>query len=85
MKCDVYILGMYLISYDIAIEVEFFRCEQYHGISFFMEDGRYDVLYNKDMGHRITINLKDGSWNDIPFKPATFGFLPEGVTAQEIG
>ena len=57
-----YSVNKYLITYRENITAELFSCDQYYGIAFFMEDGRYDVLYNKDMGHRITINLKNGSW-----------------------
>lgn len=82
---SVYILDRYLITYDSQIEVEKFYCEQYYGIIFHTEDGTYQVLHNVDYGDRILINKSDGSWNDIPFKPATFRFLPPGVEAKEIG
>ena len=80
-----YTLDKYLITYPVDMKVEFFSCEQYYGISFITDKGCVDALCNKDMGNRLTYNLIDRGWHDIPFKPATFGFLPEGVTAIEIG
>lgn len=81
-----YILDKYIIMYPIDMKVELFSCEQYYGITFFVEgDGRVDVLHNKDMGDRLTYNLKSVGWHDIPFKTATFGYLPKGVVAKEIG
>jgi hypothetical protein len=50
-----------------------------------MEDGQYEICHNKDMGDRLYYHLNNGAWNDIPFKPDTFGFLPKGITAMEIG
>lgn len=81
----VYTLDKYLITYPADMKVEFFSCTQYYGITFITERGRVDVICNKDMGNRLTYNLKDIGWHDIPFKSATFGYLPEGVTATEIG
>jgi|SRR5579885_1211584 len=83
-RYEIYVLGNYLISYDPNIKIEKYSCESYYGIMFYMEDGRYDLCNNFLLGPRIIINKKDGSWNDIPFKPATFGFLPEGVSANEV-
>jgi hypothetical protein len=80
-----YTLDKYLIIYNADMDYEVFSCEQYYGITFFAEDGKYDAFCNKDMGCRITYNLKDGHWHDIPFKPETFGFLPQGVKVIEIG
>jgi hypothetical protein len=80
-----YVLDEYLIMYSPEMKTEKFSCEQYHGISFFTEEGQVDVLHNKDLGTRLIYNLKNVGWHDIPFKPATFGFLPNGVEAKEIG
>ena len=79
-----YVLGEYLITYDASIKVEMFSEKDYHGIYFFMEDGQYQLINNFHMGPRMIINLKNGYNHDIPFKPATFSFLPPGVTACEM-
>lgn len=55
----------------------------YNGIIFHTEDARYDVVNNPHLGPRIIINPHGGGFEDMPFKPETFGFLPKGVTAIE--
>lgn len=82
---NIFILDRYLITYPIGFEVEIYNEKWYYGIIFKTAEGRYDVLHNYALGNRLIINKKDGSWNDIPFKPATFDFLPEGVKTIEIG
>jgi hypothetical protein len=36
------------------------------------------------MGDRLIINPKTGGFQDIPFKPETFGFLPKVITVKEM-
>ena len=81
----IYVLDTYLIMYPTDMNVETFNCEWYYGIIFRTEKGRYEAMHNYALGNRILLNFHDGSWQDIPFKPATFGFLPDGVEALEIG
>jgi hypothetical protein len=78
-----YILDSYILTYDEKIKTETFECEQYYGITFHMKDKRYQVLHNYDLGNRIIINPNNGGFQDIPFKPDTFWFLPPGVEARE--
>lgn len=80
-----YVLDNVLIMYPSGMNVETFNEKWYYGIIFRTEEGRYEAMHNYALGNRIILNFRDGSWNDIPFKPATFGFLPEGVEAIEIG
>ena len=80
-----YVLDTYLIMYPSNMNVETFNEEWYYGIIFRTEKGKYEAMHNYALGNRILLNFHDGSWHDIPFKPATFGFLPEGVEAIEIG
>lgn len=82
---SMYVLGTYLITYDSNMSVETYSCKDYSGIIFTTEDCKYDVCNNFLLGPRIIINPKAGGFQDIPFKPATFGFLPPGVEAKEIG
>lgn len=81
-----------ILRFDPCMKYEKYSCEWYHGIIFYIPDdgniltgdyGRYDVIHNIYMGNRILISNKEG-WKDIPFKKATFGFLPPGVEAIEI-
>lgn len=81
----VYVLDTYLIKYPVCFNVETFNCEYYYGIIFRNQIGKFEVMHNYALGNRILLNFHDGSWQDIPFKPATFGFLPEEVEAIEIG
>lgn len=78
-----YELDKYLIIFPKDMQVETYSCKDYYGIIFITEDGRYDVCNNFLMGERLIINPKAGGFKDIPFKPSTFGFLPEGVIASE--
>jgi len=81
----VYVLDKYLITYSKHMATETYSCKDYYGIVFITEDCRYDVCHNYLMGDRLIINPKAGGFSDIPFKPATFGFLPMGVEVKEIG
>lgn len=81
---NMYILGHYVITYDASMKTEVFSCESYNGITFFTEEGRYQVINNYHMGPRIVINLHDGSFRDMPFKPDTFDYLPKGTSASEL-
>jgi hypothetical protein len=82
-KYNVYILDNYLLKFDIDVKFETYSCKCYYGIIFHVNNGRYDVIHNFNMGNRLLINNDDG-WKDIPFKKSTFGFLPPGVEAIEI-
>jgi hypothetical protein len=80
-----YVLDNYLIVYPSGMNVETFSEEWFYGIIFRTEKGKFEAMHNYALGNRILLNFHDGSWHDIPFKPATFGFLPDGVEAIEIG
>ena len=86
-------LGSYLITYRNDIQTEIFGDNNLYGIIFILGRTRYQLVYNYGM-ERILINEEinpdfisgsSGIWNsrDIPFKPTTFSFLPEGVSAEE--
>ena len=78
-------LGNYLFLYPTKLEKERYSCKDYSGIIFETDDCRYDVCNNYLMGFRLIINPKAGGFKDIPFKPATFGLLPEDIIVKEIG
>jgi len=80
-----YVLDKYLITYPTTFKVETYSCKDYYGIIFITEDCRYDVCHNYLMGDRLIRNPAAGGFSDIPFKPATFGFLPDGIEVKEIG
>jgi hypothetical protein len=73
----------YLLTYAEDIKVEIYDSKCYHGIIFYIGEHRYDVVNNYHMGCRLIIHNEDG-WKDIPFKPGTFGFLPDGIEAIEL-
>jgi hypothetical protein len=78
----IFTLDIYQLLFDECIKHETYDEQWYYGIIFYDEDnGKYDVIHNYLMGNRIIINNKEG-WRDIPFKEATFGFLPAGVKAR---
>lgn len=79
-----YRLDKYLFVYPANLEYEKYSCKDYSGIIFETEDCRYDVCNNYLLGWRLIINPKAGGFKDIPFKPATFGFLPIEITVREI-
>jgi hypothetical protein len=75
-------LDQYLLTFDSNIRYETYNEKWYYGIIFYDSDGgKYDVIHNYALGNRLLINNKDG-WKDIPFKEATFGFLPDGVQVR---
>lgn len=80
-----YVLDKYLITYPNSFKTETYSCKDYYGIVFFTDECKYDVCHNYLMGDRLIMNPTAGGFSDIPFKPATFGFLPEGITVKEIG
>jgi hypothetical protein len=81
---NLYTLGPYLITYDTTMKTETFSEASYHGIIFITSEARYQLINNYHLGTRLIINPHDGGCQDIPFKPATFVFLPEGVGAHLI-
>jgi hypothetical protein len=81
---SLYVLDKYLITYPSHFKVETYSCKDYYGIIFITEDCRYDVCHNYLMGDRLIRNPTAGGFSDIPFKPATFGFLPDGIEVKEI-
>lgn len=75
-------LDQYLLTFDSQIKHETYDEEWFYGIIFYDDDGgKYDVMHNYALGNRLLLNNKEG-WKDIPFKEATFGFLPPGVQAR---
>ena len=80
-----YELDKYMILIPKDMIIETYACKDYHGVILHTEDCKYDICNNYLMGDRLIINPKSGGFQDIPFKPATFGFLPEGVIAVEKG
>jgi hypothetical protein len=87
-------LNKYQIAYPANMDAKTFDEEWYYGIIFTIEDKRYELIHNYQMdAERIFIShrgrvpsLPDHYLlgQDIPFKPVTFNFLPEGVTAKEV-
>jgi hypothetical protein len=83
-KCT-FRLDNYLITYDHTFKTETYSCQWYYGIIFWDDqDNKYDVIHNYYLGNRLIINPKAGGFSDIPFKPATFGFLPDGIEVTEL-
>jgi len=78
------IVDRYLFTYDCTVQANIFSCESYYGVSFNMNDGRYEVIHNYHMGNRLIINPKDGRFEDVPFKPDTFWLLPPEIEVEEI-
>lgn len=78
-----FILDEYIITYDSNMKISTFNTEWYYGIIFNIGNDKYELIHNYLLGNRLFINNNEG-WNDIPFKPATFHFLPNGVEAKEI-
>lgn len=79
-----YSTSKYQFIFPATMKHETYSCESYAGIIFETEEGRFDVVDNPCYGHRILINFNSGEWKDIPFKPATFGFLPEVIEVSVI-
>jgi hypothetical protein len=82
-KFVTYKTSKYQFIFPATMKHETYSCESYAGIIFDTEKGRFDVVDNPHLGHRLIINPKVGGWSDIPFKPATFGFLPDEVKVSE--
>jgi hypothetical protein len=80
---SIYVLDKYTIIYPKSMAVEMYNTKDYYGIIFTTDDCRYDVCHNYAMGDRLLINPKSGGFQDIPFKPATFSFLPNGIEVKE--
>ena len=85
----IYHFHKYWIRYPASIKVTCFEEEWYYGIIFHVEGGDYEVIHNYAMDTQrllITERAPTGAsgWNDIPFKPATFRLLPNGITVEEI-
>ena len=91
-KQETYILDDTIcLIFNPEMKYEKYSCEWYHGIIFYVHGNgnfltpdyrTYDVIHNIYIGNRILISNSEG-WKDIPFKRATFGFLPNGVSAIE--
>lgn len=79
-----YKTSKYQFIFPTTMKHEVYSCDSYAGIIFETEEGRFDVVDNPLMGHRVLINPKEGGWKDIPFKPATFGFLPAVIEVSII-
>ncbi len=76
----------FIFEVDPPIRYETYACEDYAGIMFWDEQGsKFDVVLNPHFGPRLIFNLRHGSWNDVPFKEPTFGFLPRGVRVRCVG
>ena len=76
----------FVFGVEPGIRVEPYSCSSYTGVIFWDEPGnKFDVVLNPHFGPRLIFNLKNGSWNDVPFKEQTYGFLPEGVTVRRAG
>lgn len=81
---SIFVLDKYMITYPKRYEIETYSTKDFYGIIFTTDDCRYDVCHNYFLGNRIIINPKAGGFQDIPFKPATFGFLPEDIIVKEV-
>ena len=80
-----YQLGNYVFLYPTELNPKKYSDKDFSGIIFETDDCRYDVCNNYAMGYRLIINPVTGGFRDIPFKSATFGFLPECIIVKEIG
>lgn len=84
----------YKITYPGDLDVKFYEENYCYGITFLIGKSKIELFHNRQTGvDRIFISEKasyntqaEGYWclRDIPFKPATFNFLPEGVFAEEM-
>lgn len=81
---SIFVLDKYMITYPKRYEVETYSTKDFYGIIFFVKDCRYDVCHNYLLGNRLIINPKSGGFQDIPFKPATFNFLPGDIIVKEM-
>lgn len=79
-------LGDFDFEVGEGIRVEPYVCQDYEGAIFWDQRGnKFDVVINPYFGPRLIFNLVGGSWNDVPFKEQTFGFMPEGVRVRRVG
>jgi len=79
-------LGEFEIEVDSHIRVEPYSCDSYEGAIFWDQHlNKYDLVINPHFGPRLIFNLRDGRWNDVPFKESTFGFMPEGIRVRRVG
>jgi hypothetical protein len=78
------ILNNYRFIFPNNTVYEKYSTESYCGIIFHINNYRYDIVNNYVMGFRLIINDLDGGWKDIPFKKATFGFLPDIIEVTEL-
>lgn len=75
----------YLFEVAPDIRAEPYECESYRGVKFTDTLGStYDVVLNPHFGPRLIFNVRQGSWNDVPFKEQTFGFLPQGIKVRRV-
>ena len=86
-------VGKYLVEYPADMQVKVYNEKWYHGIIFYIGNMAYDLIHNNDMQtERLLISNKTKYPNinmylldnDIPFKEATFNFLPAGVSVKEV-
>lgn len=76
-------INKYILSFDeSSIKYQLFETQQYYGILFLINNDKYEIIHNKDIGTRLLIN-KEYFWNDIPFKKDTFNFLPFNIKCEE--
>lgn len=68
----------YLLSFKKSTKKETFKCSSYYGITFYIDNDRYEILHNYNLGNRLLINNQDG-WKDVPFSKKTFFFLPDEI------
>lgn len=84
----------YKITYLATMKVKTYEESYCYGIIFFVGNSIIELFHNSQINmDRIFIHEK-ANYNpqalsywcakDIPFKPATFVFLPKGVIAEEI-
>lgn len=77
--------GQFAFELPESIRAEPYECESYSGVIFWDQHGnKFDVVMNPHFGPRLIFNLRSGSWNDVPFKEATFGFLPESLRVWRV-
>lgn len=80
--------GEHRFEFEVGegVRAEPYTCADYAGVILWDAQGsKFDVVLNPHFGPRLIFNLKHGSWNDVPFKEQTYGFLPEGVSVRRLG
>lgn len=78
------IIDKYILVFDDHIKYEEYSEKQYYGIIFFINNFRYEVIHNYDLGNRLIINGEYFAYKDIPFNIKTFDFLPSHIKAFEL-